>query len=318
MSIKPRKVAIVGAGHVGSHVGFSLATQGICDEIVFVDKDNEKAISQATDLADAVVYLPHRLEVNYGGFEDCKDADIMVISAGPLPVYGKETRMDTLAATMVEMKDIVQKIKAIDFQGIVISISNPADVITHYIQRSTGIPAHRVLSTSTTLDSARLRRVLSQHTGVDQKSIYAYAMGEHGESQMVPWSTVNIGGKPLSQLREEYPETYGKLDLQAIQTEAKGAGWVVLKGKGSTEFGIGTALSELAKAIFHNEHRVLPVSVYLNGEYGQKDVYASVPAVLGKDGIESIIELKMTDEELAQFAASCQLMKDNFELALKM
>ena len=175
----------------------------------------------------------------------------------------------------------------------------------------------RIISTSTTLDSARLRRAISEAINVDQKSIYAYALGEHGESQMVPWSAVTIAGKPLFELMKE-KDKYSKLDLKELAYKGRRGGWDVLEGKGSTEFGIGTALAEVARAVLCDEHRVLPVSVYLNGEYGQNDVYASVPAVLGRNGVEEIIEIKMNDDEKKLFDESCSVMKKNYELALNM
>ena len=316
-NIKTRKIAIIGAGHVGSHAGYSLASQGLVENIVYIDIDKKKAFSQALDIFDSIVYLPHRIIVKDGDYSDIDDADIMVICAGPLPNMS-QTRMDTLGDTVAVMKDIISNIKKTKFTGIIINISNPADVITHYIQNQLNYDYKKIISTSTTLDSARLRRAISEEINIDQKSIYAYSLGEHGESQMVAWSTVTIAGKPLLELIKEKPEKYGKLDLNKIAEKGKKGGWEVLGGKGSTEFGIGASLSEVVKAIICNEHRVLPVSVYLNGEYGQKDVYASVPAVLGKDGVEEIIELNMTEEEKKLFDNSCKIMGENYKLALSM
>lgn len=316
-NIKTRKIAIIGAGHVGSHAGYSLASQGLVENIVYIDIDKKKAFSQALDIFDSIVYLPHRIIVKDGDYSDIDDADIMVICAGPLPNMS-QTRMDTLGDTVAVMKDIISNIKKTKFAGIIINISNPADVITHYIQNQLNYDYKKIISTSTTLDSARLRRAISEEINIDQKSIYAYSLGEHGESQMVAWSTVTIAGKPLFELIKEKPEKYGKLDLNKIAEKGKKGGWEVLGGKGSTEFGIGASLSEVVKAIICNEHRVLPVSVYLNGEYGQKDVYASVPAVLGKDGVEEIIELNMTEEEKKLFDNSCKIMSKNYKLALSM
>ena len=315
-TIKRRKVVLIGAGHVGSHAGYALASQGLVEEIVYIDIDEKKAFSQALDIFDSTVYLPHRVEVKSGNYNDIDDADIMVVCAGPLPNMN-QTRMDTLGATIEVMKDIVGKIKNTKFAGIIINISNPADVITHYLQNKLNYDAKRIISTSTTLDSARLRRAISEAINVDQRSIYAYALGEHGESQMVPWSAVTIAGKSLFELMKE-KEKYSKLDLTELAAKGRRGGWDVLGGKGSTEFGIGASLAEVARAILCDEHRVLPVSVYLNGEYGQNDVYASVPAVLGRNGVEDIIEIKMNDDEKKLFDESCSVMKKNYELALNM
>lgn len=317
MSLETRKVIIIGAGHVGSHAGYALASQGIVDEIVYIDTDVKKAQAQALDIYDATLYLQRHVSVKAGDYSDAKDADLIVVAAGPLPDISKgQTRMDTLKQTITIIKDVVKGIKESGFSGIILNISNPADVVTHYIQHELNYAPERIISTSTTLDSARLRRAIADEINIDQKSIYAYALGEHGESQMVPWSTVTIAGKPIYELMKEKPETYGKLDLAAIAAEGKAGGWHILAGKGSTEFGIGAAIAEVSRAILGNERRVLPVSVLLNGEYGQHDVYASVPAVLGIHGVEEIIELHLTHEEEKLFNDSCNTMKENYELAL--
>ena len=316
MGYQKRKIAIIGAGHVGSHAGYSLISQGLAEEIVYIDIDQKKAIAQALDLSDATKYLPSKTNVYAGDYSDIADAQLLIVAAGPLPDISKgQTRMDTLRQTIAIMKEVTESIRMSGFAGIILNISNPADVITHYIQHQLNWPAKRILSTSTTLDSARLCRALAEATGVDQKSICAYALGEHGESQMVAWSAVTIGGKPLAQLQKERPGTYGKLDLEAIAKEGKAGGWVILGGKGSTEFGIGASIAEVVRAIFHDENRILPVSVLLDGEYGQHDVYASVPAVLNKDGIADIIELNLTSEEQEKFDASCKTMTDNYKLS---
>ena len=315
MSISNRKVVIVGAGHVGSHVGYALISQSLADEIVYIDSDRAKAVAQALDLTDATNYLPVRTKVTAGDYSDAADAQIMIIAAGPLP-SGSQTRMDTLGQTIEILKEVTASIKKSGFDGIIVNISNPADVITHYIQHTLNWVPERIFSTSTTLDSARLRRAIAQETGIDQKSITAYALGEHGESQMVAWSAVTIAGKPLSQWREEYPDTFGKLDLDALADAGREGGWTILRGKGCTEFGIGASAAEVVRAIFYNENRVLSVSVLLNGQYGQHDVYASVPAIVGRDGIAHIIELHLTPEEQKKFDASCRTMSDNYQLSL--
>ena len=315
MSISNRKVVIVGAGHVGSHVGYALISQSLADEIVYIDSDHAKAVAQALDLTDATNYLPVRTKVTAGDYSDAKDAQIMIIAAGPLPT-GNQTRMDTLGQTIAILKEVTKSIKESGFDGIIVNISNPADVITHYIQHALNWAPERIFSTSTTLDSARLRRAIAQEIGIDQKSITAYALGEHGESQMVAWSAVTIAGKPLSQWQAEYPDTFGRLDLDALADAGREGGWTILRGKQCTEFGIGASAAEVVRAIFYNENRVLSVSVLLDGQYGQHDVYASVPAIVGRDGIAHIIELHLTPEEQEKFNASCRTMSENYQLSL--
>lgn len=317
MELQRRKIIIAGAGHVGSHAGYALISQGLCEEILYIDVDENKARAQAMDLFDSTVYLQKRCLVRAGNYTDAADGDLFIVAAGPLPDMSKgQTRMDTLRETIAIIKDVVEGIRTSGFQGIILNISNPADVVTHYIQKVLDYPAEKIFSTSTTLDSARLRRAISEAIGVDQKSIQAYALGEHGESQMAAWSAVTIGGKPLFQLMEEQPERYGKLDLKAIAAEGKAGGWHILAGKGSTEFGIGASIAEVVRAVFGDENRVLPVSTLLTGQYGETGVYASVPSLLNRHGVADVIELNLTEEELEEFHKSCQTMKENFELAL--
>lgn len=319
MGLQHRKIIIVGAGHVGSHAGYALISQGLAEKLIYIDIDEAKAAAQALDLADATAYLPRRVTVRAGDYNDAEDADLLIVAAGPLPDMSKgQTRMDTLQQTIVIIKDIAEHIRNSGFNGLILNISNPADVVTHYLQNRLDYPPERIFSTSTTLDSARLRRALSAATGIDAKSIHAYVLGEHGESQMVAWSAATIAGKPLSQLQAEQPETYGKLDLEAIAAEGRSGGWRILGGKGSTEFGIGATIAEVVRAVVGDENRILPVSTLLNGSYGQTGVYASVPAVINRHGVAEVIELKLTEEEERQFAASCNTMQAHYRLALSM
>lgn len=320
MKINRRKIAIIGAGHVGSHGGYALISQALAEEIVYIDVDREKAVAQALDLFDSSTYLDRHVKVYAGDYPDIADADILIVAAGPLPDMkaGQNDRQQTLGATVEILKDIVPKIKASGFDGIIINISNPADVVAHYLQEKLGWPPKRILSTSTTLDSARVRRAISEATGYDQKSIQAYALSEHGETQFVPWSLVTVAGKPLLELIKEQPERFGKLDLEEIALRAKKAGWIILGGKGSTEFGIGASIANVVKAIFGDENRILPISTLLTGQYGYRDVFASVPCRLNNEGVAEVIELNLNAEEKAKFDTSVKSMTENYRRALEM
>ena len=320
MSLNKRKIGIIGAGHVGSHGGYSLISQGLVEELVYIDVDKEKAVAQALDLQDSSTYLGRRVKVYAGNYSDIKDADILIVAAGPLPdmAAGQTDRQQTLGATVAILKDIIPQIKASGFNGIIVNISNPADVVTHYLQEKLNWNPKRILSTSTTLDSSRVRRAIAEETGYDQHAIYGYALGEHGESQFVPWSNVTVGGKPILELIKEQPERFGKLNLDEIASRAKKAGWIILGGKGSTEFGIGASIANVVQAIFGGEDRILPVSTLLQGQYGQSGVYASVPCRVNNEGIAEVIELKLTAEEQAKFAQSCRTMDENYQKALSL
>lgn len=310
MVINQRKVAIIGTGHVGSHCAFSLVTQGACDSLLLIDVDKKKAEGHAVDLSDALSYLPQNIKINHGELEDCKDADVVVISVGPL-IDDNENRLDSLDVTSKIVKSIVKPVVDSGFNGFFIVISNPVDIITYYVWKLSGFSKNRVIGTGTTLDSSRLRRILSVETGIDPKSIQGYTMGEHGDSQMVPWSHVYIGGKPLLELIREKKDTYGNIDLDGVLTKVVKRGWDIVLGKGCTEFGIGTSLTEIVKTIFHDDKKILPVSVLLEGEYGQHDVYASVPTILGKNGVDGIVSINLTSEEKEKFNESCCVLKEH-------
>lgn len=306
--MKTRSVGIVGVGHVGAHCAYSLAVQGIVDELVLVDVKEQKVISECQDLRDSVSYLPHRVEVRGGTYEDLKDCDIVVISVGT--IMGEDhSRLAELKHSVELVNSFVGRIVKAGFDGIFIVITNPCDIIARQVQKLSGFPASRVFATGTGLDSARLRTVLARETGIDHKSLVAYTMGEHGDSQMVPWSHVTVNGKSLDQLAKENPKY--QVDKEAVLHETIEGGWVTFAGKGATEFGICSTLARLVFCVFHDEKAVMPVSTQLNGQYGQHDLYISTPCVIGKDGVEEVLELTLTPEEMAAFQHSCDVIRTN-------
>ena len=309
MEIKLRKVGIIGVGHVGAHVAFSLVTQGIVDELVLVDINKQKAISERQDLLDAATYLPHRIYVSVGEYEDLADCDIIVNSVGK--IAESRDRLAELQQSVNMVNSYIKRIMNAGFDGIIINITNPCDIISYYIQKTTGLPKNRVFGTGTGLDSSRFRNVMAKETGIDHKSVIGYSLGEHGDSQMIPWSVVNLGGKPLSELEKERPETFGKLDKEDIKYRTVKGGWFTYEGKKCTEFGIAATASRLINAIYHDEKFVTTASTLLEGEYGQEGLYISIPVVIGKNGVEDKYELNLTENELEEFKHSCDVVKDN-------
>lgn len=309
-----RKIVIIGAGHVGSHCAYALAIQGICDEIVFIDTDRIKAESHAMDIGDSVCFLGTCPIVRMGDYKDCEDADIIVISAG-VPRLPGQTRLDTLGASVKCVKDIITHLNERKISGIIITISNPADIIADYVRKGTGLPRNRVFSTGTSLDTARMRRTVGDMCNVDPHSVVGFAMGEHGDSSMVPFSHLTIFGKAYKELKEENPDRFGSLSEDKIVERTHMRGMDIINGKGSTEFGIGYVLADMAKAVLMDEHRVLPASALLEGEYGQENVYAGVPCIIGRNGVEQVIELKLTEEENKKFAASCDIIRKHIKMA---
>ena len=315
MAIKTRKVGIIGAGNVGSHLGLQLAVQGLADEVVFYDVNNDKAMGESLDLMDAVSYQPHHFEAYAGTIDDMKDADIMINASGKPRLPG-QTRLDMMDGGIATTKEFLPLIEKSGFDGIIISISNPCDIIAEYIQYKLDYPKNKIIGSGTALDSARLQYQLSDQLKINRRSLTAYLLGEHGDSSMIPWSHVTVAGKKLDELLAEKPELYKMDPKDVILEKVHREGYVENTTKGCTEFGVTSATAELVRAICHNELKVLPVSVYLDGPYGIKDSFASVPVKIGKDGVEDIIELHLTEEENAELAASIKVLKEHFERAL--
>ena len=302
------KIVILGAGHVGSHCGMALAWRGICREIVLVDKNEKKAAAQAMDITDALTFPPSATVVRQGTYADCADADIVVIAIGEPRLPG-QTRLDLLESSVRMLKELTETLKTIEIEGVVVTITNPADIAAYYVRRELGLPREKVFGTGTLLDTARLIRIISEKSGVSRGAITAFSMGEHGDSSMIPFSQVRIGSLPF--------ESYEKLDKEHILERTRMTGMDIINGKDSTEFGIGQALAALCSSILNDERQVFPLSVLLEGEYGNKDVNCGVPCIVGKNGIESIVELHLTQEEQAQLDASCDIIRRHIEKACK-
>lgn len=312
MNITKRKVAIVGCGLVGSTTAFSLTTQGVCDEVMLIDIDKERAYGEMLDLKDSIEYLNRNVKVYTRSYEECGDMDIIVITAGAPPKEG-QSRLDTLELSAKICKSIVDPIMKSGFDGIFIVISNPVDIIAHYVYKLSGLPKNQVIGTGTAIDSARLQDYIAQLVKVDPRSVHAYSMGEHGDSQMVPWSTVTVGGKPFYDVIADNKEMVGEVDLDDLVHKTSQKGWEILKRKGTTYYGIATACVGVIKAILNDENRIIPVSTLLEGEYGERDVYAGVPVVLNRNGAYDVLEIHMTPGELARFKESVGVIREYTE-----
>lgn len=304
-----RKVVIVGAGHVGSHVALALMQSGEADQIVLIDRIEEKAAAQALDLGDAAAgaLCGHDTVVQAGTYEDVRDADILVMAFGRSRKPG-ETRLDMFDDSIAMANDIIDNLQNVAFNGIMISISNPADIICEYIRRRMGWERSRCFCTGTSLETYRLLRVLSSRLGVSRRSIQGFCMGEHGNSSFVVWSRIFINGKPLLDWMAEQDALAG-LNLDDLEAEVRRAGDLEVDGKGCTEFGIANVARMLISAVFHDQKLVWPCSVALNGEYGEENVAAGVPCVIGKDGVEQIITMPLSLEEMDKFHQSCDILR---------
>ncbi|KEI07178.1 L-lactate dehydrogenase [Clostridium botulinum] len=308
MSFKARKVAIIGTGSVGASCAFALVNQCVCEEILLVDLKRDKAEGEALDLNHGIEYMSSTTKIRVGTYEDCKDVDVIVMTASE-PPRPNETRLDILEDSKGICKMIVDSVMKAEFNGFFVLVTNPVDVIAYYTWKLSGLPKNRVIGTGTALDTARLKTLISAELDeVDTKSIQAFAMGEHGDSQMVPWSKVSIAGEPLLDLMKKN-DKLAKLHLDKMELKTAKLGWDIYVTKGTTYYGIASTVVGIIKSIFHDDKKVIPVSTLLEGEYGQNDVYMGVPTVIGKNGVEKIIELELTDTEKEKFNNSANVIK---------
>jgi len=309
MFSKTRKVAIVGSGLVGSSTAFSLITQGVCDEVLMIDINREKALGEVMDLKHCIEYLNRNTKIKVGAYEECSDVDIVVITAGAPPKPG-QTRLDTLDLSAKIVESIVNPIMASGFKGHFIIVSNPVDIIAYHVYKLSGLPKSNVIGSGTSVDSARLKNFIGDLFNVDPRSVQAYSMGEHGDSQMVPWSHVYIGGKPFNKVIEDNKDRAGEVDLDKLVLDTARAGWEVYNRKGTTYYAIAAATVGIIKAIINDENKIIPVSTLLDGEYGEYNVFSGVPAVLNSKGVKEVVEIDMTNEELRKFKASNEILRE--------
>ncbi len=300
------KIVILGAGHVGSHVARALAAGCIGEEIVLVDIVPGKAEAQAMDVADALSFPAVPVIVRAGDYGDCADADVMVVAIGKAREPG-QTRLDLLGDSVRMVHDLCADLRKTGVGGLVISITNPCDIIADQVRRELGMDRSRVFGTGTLLDTARLLRTLSEQTGCPRDGISACVLGEHGDSSMIPFSAVRIGGQA--------PETVPGFDAEEALRRTHEIGMDIIDGKGSTEFGIGQAAAFLIRNILEDSGAVLPLSALLDGEYGVNGIHCGVPCTVGRNGIGRIIELSLTEEEKTALQRSADVIRKHIGLA---
>ena len=303
------KVVIVGAGMVGTSIAYSMMNQSICGEIVVIDINEKKAMGEALDMMHAMEFMNHKTIVRSGTYADCMDADSVIITASVPMNSNLSDRMELLAKNKNIMKVIVESVMDSGFNGILLIVSNPVDVMTYYAWKIFGLPHEKVIGSGTTLDTARLHYYIAKTVDVSPSSVHAYVIGEHGDSEMIAWSTATIGGKDIDNVFKDNVSRIGDNPYERFLEDVKNAGWDVFTKKGNTSYGIAASVTGILKSILYDENKVFPVSVYLNGEYGVNDCYISVPTIINNEGAKEIVELHLTEEENAKFKKSCDILK---------
>ena len=309
-----RKVVLVGAGFVGMSMAYSLLNQGGVEELVLIDVNKDKTIGEEMDLSDGLPYAPHKMRIKAGDYSECKDANIVVITAGLAQKPG-QTRLELAVVNAKIMKEITQNVMANGFSGVFIVASNPVDLMSYVVAEVSGMPKSRVIGSGTVLDTARLRYLIAEYLQVSSKNVHAYILGEHGDSSLVPWDHCYVGCKKMIDIMKD--NNYPMDDLKKIHDGVWQAAYKIIEKKKATYYGIGMALNRLVHAVLNDENSILTVSTYQNNEYGQEGMYIGVPAIINKDGVKEILELKLNDEDQAKFNHSCEIMKENIEKEIK-
>lgn len=309
---KPRKVVIVGAGAVGSTFAYTLAQSGLADEIVLKDARHELAMGQVLDLAHGQAFFPS-VKIREAQAGDFADAHIIVITAGSKQRPG-ESRLDLLQRNVKIIYEIIDEIVAQKSSAVVLMVSNPVDILTYAAYKRSGWPRGRIIGSGTVLDSARFRYLLSQDCGVDVHNVHAYILGEHGDSEFPAWSMTNVAGLSMDQYCAQCASCGElKVSRNKIADEVKHSAYHIIEYKGSTWFGVGLALTQIAAAILRNQHGVLTVSSVLDGEFGLKGVSLGVPCIVSQNGAERILQVDLPPAEQAALENSATILKDQIK-----
>lgn len=311
--MKKSKIILIGDGAVGSSYAYACTLLGIGREIGIIDVNKDKSEGDAMDLSDALSFTASK-DIYSANYDDCEDAELVVITAGVAQKKG-ETRLDLVNKNIKIFKSIVDSVVKSGFNGIFLVATNPVDVLTYATWKFSGFNANRVIGTGTVLDSSRFRKEIAEFTKVDPKSVHAYIMGEHGDSEFPVWSHANIGGLPLN----DWVETNQVDEETLLQSfnKVKDAAYEIINKKGATSYGIATAMAQITRAILNNENSIYSISSYLRGEYGQEDIYIGVPAIINSNGVKSVLEIPLTDTEMERMEASSKIVKDIIESSFK-
>lgn len=302
---KMTKIAVIGTGFVGSSYAYTVLNQGLANELVLIDINKKKAEGDAMDLNHAVPFgSPMRIWA--GDYGDCKDADLVVIAAGANQQPG-ETRLDLVDKNAKMFQSIVGEVMNSGFDGLFLVATNPVDILSYATWKYSGLPAHRVIGSGTILDTARLRYLLSEAYRVNPQNVHAYIIGEHGDTELPLWSHASIGVRPISDyLKQGIGPSQEELDQ--IFVKVRDAAYHIIERKGATYYAIAMGLARLTRAILNDENSVLTVSTLLNGEYGLRDLYIGVPAVVNRSGVREVVDLNLPEEERKKLHHSAEVL----------
>ena len=303
-----RKVVMIGCGFVGSACCFSLMQSGLFSEMVLIDADKAKAEGEALDISHGVPFSKP-IKIYAGDYDDIENASLIIISAGANQKPG-ETRLDLVKKNISIFKSIIPEIKKRDFKGILLIVANPVDILTTVAIKLSGLPENRVIGSGTVLDTARLKHELGNHLNVDPRSVHAFIIGEHGDSEIAAWSSANVSGIPLHNFCEMRGHFNHEEATKKIAEDVKNSAYEIISRKKATYYGIAMAVKRICEAIARDEKSILPISSMLHGEYGIEGISLSMPAIVGKDGIETLVPIQLNDEEESKLRLSAKTLQD--------
>lgn len=302
-----RKAAMIGCGFVGSASAFALMQSGLFSEMVFIDADKDKAEGEAMDIAHGVPFA-RQMKIYAGDYNDIGDAAIIIVTAGANQ-KPDETRLDLVHKNIGIFKSIIPEIAKRNCQGILLIVSNPVDILTYTALKLSGFPENRVIGSGTVLDTARLKYELSEHLSVDSRSIHAFIIGEHGDSEIAAWSSANISGIKVSDFCEMRGHYHHDENTKLIAESVKNSAYEIIEKKHATYYGIAMAVKRICEVIIRDEKSILPISSMMHGEYGIDDVVLSMPKVVGKNGVETTVPIDLNEEEQVKLRESAETLK---------
>jgi L-lactate dehydrogenase len=302
------KVGLIGTGMVGASFAYSLMQRGVANELVLIDADAARAEGEMMDLNHGLPFV-RPMRIIAGDYSDLADAEVIVICAGVGQRPG-QTRLELLQTNAGIFHNIVPKVTAVNQDAILIVATNPVDILTQISAQIVGLDRCRVLGSGTSLDTARLRYMLGVHYGVDSRSVHAYVVGEHGDSELALWSLANIAGVRLADFVGANGQGYDQAALDRIFDQTRNAAYEIIQRKKATYYAIGLGLLSIVEAVLRDQHTVMTVSSPLSGQYGVSDIAISMPAIVGRRGVEEVLNLPLSESELAAFQSSAQTLKD--------
>jgi L-lactate dehydrogenase len=301
------KISIIGAGAVGATTAFALIQKGLVSKLIINDINNDKAMGEVLDLMHGSSLIKP-VDISVGSLEDTKDSDIIIITAGAAQKQG-ETRLDLVYKNYNIFKGFVPTLAKLSPNAIFLVVANPVDILTEITYKLSGLTSKRVIGSGTVLDTARLKSLLGKYVGIDSRNIHSYVIGEHGDSELVTWSSTRVSNISINKYTNQLKLDWDSEIESIIENDVKNAAYEVISKKGATNYAVALAVTRICEAIVRDEKSILTVSAYLNGEYGLKDLYIGVPSIVSARGIEKVLELDLKEEEMEKLKESAKILK---------